>query len=180
MIAVTTPTGMSPSEPRDEVGVGEQGRAAERREREDEPRGRADEQPHDVRHDEPDEADEPADRDRGRGHQRGEGEQDPPLAPDVDAEVGGRLLAEQQAVERPRPEQDQRRSPMSDDRQRAGQALPGRVREAAEQVAEDLAEGGARTGTSPSPARPRAASRPRSRSAAGWSAGARPLRRESR
>ena len=108
MIAVTTPTGMLAGEPGDDVGVGQQGRPADRRQRQDEPGGRTDEQPDDVRHDQPDEADEPADGDRRRRDERGEREQDPALAPDVDAEVGRRLLAEQQAVERPGPEHDQR------------------------------------------------------------------------
>ena len=56
-----------------------------------------------MRHDEPDEADQPADRDGRRGHERGQAEEDRPLAPDVDAEVRRRLLAEEQPVERSAP-----------------------------------------------------------------------------
>ena len=68
--AITTPTGMSPSQPGDEVGGGQQRRAEERRERDDAGALGPDQQPDDVRHDEPDEADQPADRDGRRGGQR--------------------------------------------------------------------------------------------------------------
>ena len=100
MTAVMTPTGHAAEQPRDEVGGREQARPEQRRERQHEPRVRADEQPHDVWHDEPDEADQPRHGDPGRRHERGEREQDHALPPDVDAEVRRRLLAEQEPVER--------------------------------------------------------------------------------
>ena len=69
---------------------------------------RADGEPDDVRRDEPDEADQAGDGDGGGGRERGEAEEDRPLAPDVDAEVRGRLLAEEEAVERAGANRDQR------------------------------------------------------------------------
>ncbi len=99
----------------------------------------SDDEPDDVRDDEPDEADQAGDRHGGRRDQAGQAEQDRPLAPDVDSEVGGRLLAEQEAVERPRPEQDRDRRG-EDDRGRQPELEPGRALEPAEQVEEDLAQ----------------------------------------
>ena len=65
-----------------------------------------------------------------------------PLPPDVDAEVRGRLLAEQEAVEGPRPQQDQDARD-DDDREGPDQVLPRGVGEPAQQVAEDLPQPGA-------------------------------------
>ena len=85
---------------RDEVGEDEERGAEERRERQDEARVRPDEQAHDVRHDEPDEADEPCQRHGRRRDERGQPEEDGALAAHVDAQVAGGVIAEQQRVER--------------------------------------------------------------------------------
>ena len=66
-------------------------------------------------------------------------EEDRPLAPDVDAQVRGGLLAEEHPVERPRPEEDPQRR-QRDERRGDGKPAPrGRV-EPAEEVGEDLAQ----------------------------------------
>ena len=70
---MTTPTGMSPSEPGAEVGRRQERGARRCAESGRTPSGgRPDQQAHDVRHDEPDEADQAADRDRRGGRQRRE------------------------------------------------------------------------------------------------------------
>ena len=140
MTAVIDPDRDPAEHPRGEIRDDHQQRAADRREGQDQPGVRPDEHPDDVRHDEPDEPDQPADRDRRRGHERGQAEQDRPLAPDVDAEMGRRFLAEEQPVQRPRPDEDQDR-PDRDQRDRPGELAPRGVLEAPEQVGEDLAEG---------------------------------------
>ena len=105
MIAVTTPTGISPSirAPRSattsRLAPNSGRRAAARR-----ARSGPTSEPDDVRHDEPDEPDQARDRDRGRRHERREAQEDRALPADVDAEVGRRLLAEQEPVERRGPE----------------------------------------------------------------------------
>ena len=58
-------------------------------------------QPDDVGHDQPDEADESGDRDPGGGGQRGQGQEDAPLALDVDPEVAGRRVAQEHPVQGP-------------------------------------------------------------------------------
>ena len=98
-----------------------------------------------------------------------EGEQDGPLAPDVDAEVGRGLLAEQQAVDRPGAQPDghgpdQRRSAPP---RRAGPRTTRRSRRAGTRRS---GRAPSPTGTSPSPGRRPGATRRRSPSAAGWSA----------
>ena len=160
--AITTPTGMSPDQPRDEVGGGQQHRPEDRGERDDPPRRRTDQQPHDVRHDQPDEPDQAADRDRRRRGQRGQRQQDAALAADVDAEVAGGGVAEQQPVERPGAEPD-------DDAvapRISGAATASRLHDAPprppsrnEKISRRF---GARTGTSPSSAARPGPSRPRS------------------
>ena len=102
-----------------------------------------DHEPDDVRHDQPDEADEPADRDAGRGRQRGERQQDAALAPDVDAEMARGGIAEEQAVEGPR-SQHHEDAGSDDQGRRDGEAGPRRTREPAEQEREDLAQVGTR------------------------------------
>ena len=81
-------------EPRDEVGRGAAGAPRTTRTA----AGPAcafgpDQEPDEVRHDEPHEPDQAGDRDARGGDQRGEGEQDRALAADVDAEVRRGLLA---------------------------------------------------------------------------------------
>ena len=63
-------------QPGDEVGRGQERRADERREGQDAARRRPDDQPHDMGHDQPDEADEAGDRDAGGGGQRGQRQED--------------------------------------------------------------------------------------------------------
>ena len=63
-------------------------------------------------HDEPDEPDEAADRNPGRGRHRGKREQDAALPTDVDAEMAGGGVAEEQAVEGGRSQDDQVQAPM--------------------------------------------------------------------
>jgi hypothetical protein len=90
-----------------------------------------------VRHDQSHEPDEPADRDPRRRHQRGRGQEHAAPPDHVDAEVGRRLLAQQQRVEQPGARQDQR-APESDERQRDEELRPARGREAPQQVEDDL------------------------------------------
>ena len=59
-------------------------------------------QPHAMRHDEPDEPDEAGHRHRRAGQERGRRHDQPLRRLDVDAERRGSLLSEQQQVERPR------------------------------------------------------------------------------
>ncbi len=139
MTAVTTPTGTPPSRRARDVGDREQARPVQGGDGQHETRVRADEQADEVRDDEADEPDQPGDRDARGGHERREAEQDRPLAPDVDAEVGGGLLAQEEAVERPRPEEDQDAAP-DDERPGDREPRPRRAVEPAEQVREDLAE----------------------------------------
>ena len=127
MTAVTTPTGISPSIRATRSAKISRSARPRRRQRQDEAGVRPDDEAHDVRHDQADEADEPAHGHRGRRHERREAEQDRPLAADVDAQVRGRLLAQQQPVERPRPQQDEH-APEGDERQRRREARPGRRR----------------------------------------------------
>ena len=141
--AITTPTGNVADQPRDEVGGGQQGGADDGRDRQHPSRRRADHQPDDVRHDEPDEPDQPADRDAGRRRQGGQGQQDAPFAPDVDAQVARRRIAEEQAVEGPR-SQHHEDAGSDDQRRRDREAGPRRTREPTEQEREDLAQVGTR------------------------------------
>ena len=90
-------------------------------------------------HDKPHEPDQARDRHARGGHERGKGQQDRPLAGDVHAQVRGRLLAQQEPVERPRPEEDQEAA-AEDQRCGDREAEPGRAVKAAEQVREDLPE----------------------------------------
>ena len=116
MTAVMTPTGISPSSratrsaPTIRIAppMAESGQHG--------PSVRADEHPHDVRDHQPDEPDQPADGDGRRGDERRQAEEDRPLAADVDAQVGGGLLAQEHPVERPRPERGSGHSRSSDDR----------------------------------------------------------------
>ena len=87
------------------------------------------------------EADQPADRDRRGRCERREAEQDRPLPANVDAEVGGGLLAQQEAVQDPGAKQD---GPAGDEdeRRRNGEPHPRGSIESAEEVAEDLPEAG--------------------------------------
>ena len=72
MTAVTTPTGHAAQHPRDDVGRRQEARPEQRGDRQDEAGVRADEQAHEVRHHEPDEADEAGDRHAGGRHERRE------------------------------------------------------------------------------------------------------------
>ena len=141
MTAVTTPTGTPPSIRATTSAAASRLAPNSAESGQHEPGVGADEQPHEVRDDEPDEADEPRDRHARRRDERGEREEDRPLAPDVDAEVRGRLLAEQEAVERPRPHEDRERA-ADDQRRRDGEPEPRGAVEPAQQVAEDLAQAG--------------------------------------
>ena len=88
MIAVITPTGNSMGAitvRASDVAGHEERRAEERRRRQHDPMIRADHQPHQVRHDDPDEADRAADRDGGAGRQRRAEKRAPLRAHDVDA-----------------------------------------------------------------------------------------------
>ena len=60
----------------------------------------ADQQPHQVRHDDADEADRTGQRDRRAGGERGAQERDPLRARDVDAARGGDVVAEREQIER--------------------------------------------------------------------------------
>ena len=143
MTAVTTPTGISPSS---RAARSANARSAAPPSAESGRTTRAfgpTIEPDDVRHDEPDEADQAAHRDRRGRHERGQREQDRPLPPDVDAEMDGRLLAEEKPVERASPKQDEDGADRNE-RHRARELAPRRRVEAAEQVREDLAEGRAR------------------------------------
>ena len=81
----------------------------------------------------------PAIETAGGRDQAGQAEQDGPLAADVDPEVGGGLLAEQEPVERAGPGEDGDRG-QQDDRRRQRELEPRGALEAAEQEEEDLAE----------------------------------------
>ena len=117
-MAITTPTGRSPSNRATRSARTSRIAPKMRRERHHPPRGRAHEQPDDVRHDEADEPDQPGDRDRrGRRHRR-QDQQDAALPPDVDAEVARRRVTEQQAVERARARARSTRHAAEDDRRR--------------------------------------------------------------
>ena len=87
--------------------------------------------------------DEPADGDRRGRRQRREPEEDPPLVPDVEAEVAGRRVTEQEPVEDPR-SQREHQARAQDQRRGDEQARPRRPAETAEQEREDLAEVGPR------------------------------------
>ena len=103
--------GTSPASRATRSAADQQRRPDDRGDRQHALRGRPDEQPDEVRDDEPDEPDQPADRDGRRGRHRCQREQDRPLARDVDPEVARRGVAQQQAVERPRARDDQGDAP---------------------------------------------------------------------
>ena len=92
-------------------------RAEERRRRQHEPMIGADDQPHQMRHDDADEADRAADRHRRAGRERRAEERHALRAHDVDAARAGRLGAEAEQVERPR-EPRERDERDDDERQR--------------------------------------------------------------
>ena len=98
---MTTPTGMSPASRATRSAAAQERRADERRERQDAPRRRADDEPDDMGHDQPDEADETG-RSRPPAAVASEASASrmPALAPDVDAQVARRRVAEQHPVER--------------------------------------------------------------------------------
>ena len=85
-------------------------RAEERRRRQHEPMVGADDQPHQVRHDDADEADRAADRHRRAGGERRAEERDALRAHDVDAARRRRLGAEAEQIERPREPRERRRT----------------------------------------------------------------------
>ena len=118
MTAVTTPTGMSPASRAARSANDQEVGAPDGRDRQHGARVRPRDQPHEVRDDEAHEPDQAADRDGGRRHQRRERQQHRPLPAHVDPEVAGRLLAEEQRVERARAGHDHDRPDHHDRRAR--------------------------------------------------------------
>ena len=110
MSAVTMPTGnsMGAITVRDDQVARHQKRRAEaQRGGHDQPMIGADEQPHQVRHDDADKADGPADGDRGAGGERRAEKRESLHAQHVHASAGRVVVAKRQHVQRPRQPQEE-------------------------------------------------------------------------
>ena len=112
MIAVTMPTGSSSGaehRARDEVAADQERGAEERRRRQHEPMVGADDQAHEVRHDDADERDRAGERYRGAGGQRGADERDALGAPTSTPRAAADFGAEAEQVEHARQRREPRR-----------------------------------------------------------------------
>ena len=97
--AVTIPTGIPPASRAPRSASASSAGAIQDAGRQQQPMVRADRQAQHVRHHQPDEADRARDGHDGRSRQGGEHRQDQLLALDVDAQVAGRSVAQQEQVE---------------------------------------------------------------------------------